>query len=236
MNISFALRPVIGACAIILGMYPALSLSAPTSRFPVYSISTLATGLDGPGDAGYKSVEDDNVYLESSLEVAPLAAPPQPSQNTNYYRPPAGTVLYRARNACASLTTTTPVNVFSGDIDFTTGPASTVVEVNYSAQSSLAPSTVDNTLYVKCSVSQDAGSTWTTCSGQGSNGIAMNRGGYYGPGTYAITTNAGSYMGFVADLQPATATKLRLEAKLLVNSPSGTTASYVCQNNVIIRF
>lgn len=238
MSSSRVSRPVFGAVAITISLFSALSMSAPASKPSAYTKSGMASGLDGPGDPGYASAEDDIVSAEATeanLIVAPLAVP-QPTQNTNYYRPPAGTVLYRARNVCTSVTTTSPVNVFNGDIDFTTGPASTLVEINYSAQASIAATTVDNTLYVKCSVSQDAGSTWTTCSGQGANGIAMTRGVYFGPNAYATNTSAGNYMGFVADLQPATATKLRLEAKLFVNSPTGTTSSYVCQNNVIVRY
>jgi len=234
MKSSLISNPFLGIFAVTICLVPALSMSAPATSPAVPNYSRLANGVDGIGDSGYDSAEGRT----ASFNTYDAEALSQPTENQNYFRSLLGTALYRTRKTCTNLNATTltnSLNVFDGDIEFRTGPASTFVEIDYSAQVSVAAATVDNSLYVKCSVSQDGGTNWTTCSGQGANGIAMARGVQNGQ-TYSTNTSSGSYMGFVADLQPDTPTKVKLEAKLLNTMPAGTKNSTVCQNNVIIRY
>lgn len=225
MRQGYFANPLIVVFLAVICLYPFMSMSAPSETvLPQSWTSRLPNGVEGYGDLGY----------ESHGVRTPFAST---SDNTNIYRLPAGTVLYRSRRICAQITTPTPVNLFNGEIEFTTGPASTLVEIQYSGQASIAIQNIDNTLYVICSVSQDGGTSWTACSAQGINGIAVTRGTYSGSGNYfGVNTSAASYMGYVADLSPSTATKVKLEGKLFQSTPSGYNPSNICQNNVIIRY
>lgn len=154
------------------------------------------------------------------------------------YAPPMGTILYKTLGAtCApALTTADWVDVFGGDIAFRTGSASSLLEVNFSSQSSIGTGASDNRILFMCQISQDGGSAWTNCSGQNAtNGVILSRRVKDVNGsttTYQTTTNPGTYIGYV-NVLPATDTKLRLRIRYQL--AEGTQA-FVCFPTVIARY
>jgi hypothetical protein len=162
----------------------------------------------------------------------------------NLYSPPYGTALYRSLGtSCVLLpkASTAWANVFGSDIALTTSAATSLIEVNFSSQASISDGPTDGRVYFHCSMSQDNGGTWTECSGQNSSntGVILARrvkdcrDASCTTPTYQISTNPGTYIGYVA-AQPATATLLKLEVK---NQKSdGVADSAVCYPNLIVRY
>lgn len=200
--------------------------------FPMISISAPMSIREESGSADTLEAVDASV---SRPRYTTFAAGSDP----NEYRPPAGNVLYRtAGNTCLGLTTTTWLDVFGGDIDFTTGPASSLVEVNYYGQASIGVGPNESRLYFKCTISQDGGSSWQACSGSGgTNGVIFARRTTYYDGTkitYGPSTASGTYIGYLSGLQTSTATKVRLQARVQLDNNGNS--GQLCASNVIIRY
>lgn len=164
------------------------------------------------------------------------------SQGTpNRVTPPAGTNVYHSSASCVTLTgsSTSWTDVFGssfGNLQFYTGAASSLAEIQFSSQASLGTGPVENRIDFKCSISQDDGSTWSDCSGQNAtNGVILARNVKDVNGsstTYQTVTNSGVYMG-TADVSPGTLTQVRLQVR---NRAAGNTSSTVCWPSVIVRF
>jgi hypothetical protein len=191
------------------------------------NISSLADGWDEPkiGDA----------------TNGDLAAPNTPAPNI--YTPPAGTVLNRTLGtSCVELTknSTTWTDVFGTDISLTTGAATSLIEVNFSSQAAVSGGQVDLRLDMRCQVSQDAGTTFNSCSGQNTtNGVIFARRikSNDGTNTFQGTTNPGTYIGFYPNTLPSQATLIRLQVRNRVaDSAASASSSFVCFPNVIIRY
>ena len=230
MNINPSVKSLTAAALSVLFLIPVLSLSAPSRGKPA---SGLADGIEG-GDDTLSQQFLGNSAAESGYDLtgAPSLGTPDP----NSYRSPAGTVLYRTVGAtCKTLTTTTWVDIFDQDIEFMTGPASSLVEVNYSSQVSIGSGPTDNRVYFKCSVSQDGGTTWTGCTGStGSNGLILARRTTDTGNVFGASTHSGSYLGFLSGLLPSTATKVRLQTKVQLDNDGNS--GQLCASNVIIRY
>lgn len=194
---------------------------------------SLSDGYDAQPDL------DQGTKNNTNLDV-PNAVP----AFTEFYTLPQGTNLFRSRSDGLCLTFNaplTPYNVFSnssssvdvGDIEFITGPASTVAAIQYSAQASLGQSAAANQIRIKCSYSQQ-GAPWTnaftTCSGQGINGSVVVRN--TGPNFSSNTTLPG-YNGYANNLQPNTLTRVRITADQIAVT---STISQICHSNINIAF
>ena len=164
------------------------------------------------------------------------------ASDPNTYVRPAGNVIYRSAgnsNSCVTVDSVDPKDVFPSTqnpttIDFTTGPASNFIEIQYAGQFSIGVGTALNRIFFRCSVSQDDGATYNPCSGISTNGLTMVRRVETGLPTnpFQLVTTSASYIGYVAVL-PSTPTKLKLTARLeVVNGNSGT----VCLSNAIVRY
>lgn len=202
-----------------------------TFSTPSFGAKQLAPGVgSGNIDNGMPDGIDE-VYRG----ITPMAG-----GDPNTYVRPAGNVIYRsAGTSCVTINSTDPTDVFPTTqtpttIDFTTSPATNFIEIQYSGQISLGAGTLTNRVFFRCSVSQDGGTSYTPCSGMGTNGYIMARRVETGlaPNSFQTVTNSGNYIGYVA-VQPSTPTILKLTARLeQVNINSAT----VCSSNAIVRY
>jgi hypothetical protein len=209
-------------CSLAL-LYPAVSLAATTNLKP------SKPWIAPPGQA-------DGAETQRFGEIAPLGA----LLGSPVYTPPAGTILYvdNGVTECRTLYNNSAdwIDVFGGDIPFTTGQATQAVEVNFNAQAAIGSGTVDNRINFRCLISQDNGVTWSQCGTQGStNGVVLarrvlNNGGR----SFTNQTNSGTYIGHSL-VNPGAETQLRLQAKHLVVDPLGANST-LCYPNVVIRY
>jgi hypothetical protein len=178
-------------------------------------------------EQGYSS---HSTFLEPESEAEAEAV-------SNY--PLAGNLLMASQgNSSADCKTVRSTKTAIFATNFVTGPVSSYVEVNYSGQFAMGPTTTTglNRIFLQCAIrlASQTQAEDVACAAMSNAYIVARRPQITGTTNFPAITNTGSYIGYASGLAPDT------EYTVSIYAYTGTTpandSGTVCYSNMTLRY